>query len=57
MMGVATEAVPRLGRVEAPVVVRDFTPADAGRWDAFVGRCPPRPVANVVGPIIVRKLG
>ena len=40
MMGVATEAVPRLGRVGAAIVVRDFAPADAGQWDAFVGRCP-----------------
>ena len=40
MMGVATEAVPRLGRAAAPLVVRDFAPGDAERWDAFVGRCP-----------------
>jgi FemAB-related protein (PEP-CTERM system-associated) len=39
-MGIATEAVPRLGRAAAPVVVRDFVPSDAERWDAFVGRCP-----------------
>jgi len=40
MMGVATEAVQKLGRAAAPLVVRDFAPGDAGRWDAFVGRCP-----------------
>ena len=40
MMGAATEAVPRLGRAAAALAVRDFAPGDAGRWDAFVGRCP-----------------
>jgi hypothetical protein len=73
MMGIATEAVPRVGRNQWPVVVRGFEPADATRWEAFAAannplhprframvalwRRLPRPVANAIGPMIVRNLG
>jgi FemAB-related protein (PEP-CTERM system-associated) len=39
MMGIATEAMPRIARTSVPVVVRGFAAADAGRWDAFAAGC------------------
>ena len=39
MMGIATEAAPRIGRTQLPAVVRAFEPADAARWEAFAAGC------------------
>ena len=39
MMGITTEAAPRIGRTQLPAVVRSFEAGDAARWEAFAAGC------------------